>query len=317
MEVIDIPTLSVFDARSALWRHRKREWLNIIGVDSTSRENVLYGSLAMRLPGLYSKSREERERLGISFDEYVKLYAPEELTKPATKMSEGTSTFDPVLAEIIYNWFTPYHGARVFDCFAGDCTKGAVAVTMKHQFIGIEIREPQVDANLDKVRYMANHPRYFCGDARNILRYIGLASQDLLISCPPYYNLEVYSDLPDDASNQPTYEAFIALLKEAYSKAVECLKRNRFAVIIVGDIRDDKGSCYNFPGDIISIFQDAGCSLINDAVIVKNDATANMRATRYMKSRKLVRIHERMLVFYKGNPSSIKKYFNPIISPYE
>lgn len=309
--------MSVLDARSALWRHRKREWLEIIGVDSSSREKTLYGSLAMRLPGLYSKSREEREKLGISFEEYVKTYAPEELSKSATKMSEGASTFDPALAEIIYHWFTPYHGARVFDCFAGDYTKGVVAVAMKHQFTGIEIREPQVEVNLDKVKNMSQPPQYYCDDARNILGYIGMATQDLLISCPPYYNLEVYSDLPGDASNQPTYEDFLSILSNAYSKAILCLKRNRFAVIIVGDIRDNKGAYYNFPGDIIDLFQRIGCSLINDVVIIKNDATANMRAKIYMKSRKLTRIHERMLVFYKGNPSNVKKHFNSIISPHE
>ena len=78
MEDFEVQYLSVLDARSALWRHRKREWLDIIGPEGESREKALYGSLAMRFPGLYARTKEERERLGISFDEYIEQYGPED-----------------------------------------------------------------------------------------------------------------------------------------------------------------------------------------------------------------------------------------------
>lgn len=317
MEDFEVQYLSVLDARSALWRHRKREWLDIIGPESESREKTLYGPAAMRYPGLYARTKEERERLGISFEEYVELYGPEDTrdSKGYSKMSDGVSTFDPVLAEIIYEWFTPCQGSRIFDCFAGGITKGAVAMAKGHNFTGIDIRPLQVEINRNKYSSFSDvnlRPRYYCDDARNLMKYIGVASQDLFISCPPYYNLEVYSDLDGDASNQPTYQEFIEILRNAFEKAVKCLKRNRFAVVIVGDIRDDKGKYYNFPGDIISIFQKCGCAFLDDIVLFRPDATANLRAKRYMKSRKVVRVHERVLVFYKGNPSAVKKYFNPV-----
>lgn len=319
MEDFEIQYLSVIDARSALWRHRKREWLDIIGQEGKSREKTLYGSLAMRYPGLYARTKEERERLGISFDEYIEQYGPEEVrdTKEYSKMSDGVSTFDPVLAEIIYDWFIPGKCARVFDCFAGGITKGAVAVAKGHSFTGIDIRPGQVEVNEAKSTEFAaagQHLRYICDDARNLPKYIGVATQDLFISCPPYYNLEVYSDLDGDASNQPTYQDFIEILRDAFEKAVKCLKRNRFAIVIVGDIRDIKGEYYNFPGDVISIFHDCGCAFLDDIVLFRPDATANLRAKRYMKSRKVVRVHERVLVFYKGNPPTVKKYFNPLKS---
>ena len=321
MEDFEIQYLSVIDARSALWRHRKREWLYIIGPESKSREKTLYGSLAMRFPGLYARTKEERERLGISFDEYIEQYGPEDAreSKEYSKMSNGVSTFDPVLAEIIYEWFIPRECARVFDCFAGGITKGAVAVAKGHSFTGIDIRPSQVEVNKEKSEEFSGdnqHLRHFCDDARNLLKYIGVATQDLFISCPPYYNLEVYSDLAGDASNQPTYQDFIGILRDAFEKAVKCLKMNRFAIVIVGDIRDDKGEYYNFPGDVISIFQNCGCAFLDDIVLFRPDATANLRAKRYMKSRKVVRVHERVLVFYKGNPPTVKKYFNPL-KPHE
>lgn len=321
MEDFEIQYLSVLDARSALWRHRKREWFDMIGPESESREKTLYDSSAMRFPGLYARTKEIRERLGISFDEYIEQYGPEDIreAKEYSKMSDGASTFDPVLAEIIYEWFIPGQCAKVFDCFAGGITKGAVAIAKGHSFTGIDIRPSQVEANMEKIHTFSEinqRLRYYCDDARNLQKYIGVATQDLFISCPPYYNLEVYSDLAGDASNQPTYQDFIEILRDAFCKAVKCLKWNRFAVVIVGDIRNRKGEYYNFPGDVIRIFQNCGCAFLDDIVLFRSDATANLRAKKYMKSRKVVRVHERVLVFYKGNARTIKKYFNPL-NPHE
>ena len=314
MEELNIQSLSFLDTRSSLWRHRKREWLDSIGHEGESRERTLYGSLAMRMPELYARSKEERKRLGISFEEYVERYGKdmEKGGNTSNKTLDGTSTFDPVLAELIYTWFTPCHGARVFDCFAGGITKGAVAVKMGYQFSGIELRHDQVEANLRRAETMRILPRYYCDDARNMLRYIGVASQDLLISCPPYYDLEVYSSLENDASNQKTYEDFMTILKDAFMKAIICLKKNRFAVVVVGDVRDRNGAYYNFPGDVIKIFQNGGCAFINDLVVGRNDTTANLRAGKYMNGRKMVRVHERVLVFFKGNPKNVRKYFKPL-----
>lgn len=83
-----------------------------------------------------------------------------------------------------------------------------------------------------------------------------------MFSCPPYYDLEVYSDMENDASNQETYEDFYQILDDAFIKAIKCLKNDRFAVIVCGDIRDKNGAYYNFPSDIINTFKNNGMVLI-------------------------------------------------------
>ena len=47
----------------------------------------------------------------------------------------GTSIFDPVLCEVIYNWFAPEKGI-VFDPFAGGSVRGAVAEMLGRHYIG-------------------------------------------------------------------------------------------------------------------------------------------------------------------------------------
>ena len=145
-----------------------------------------------------------------------------------------------------------------------------------------------------------------------MLNHIPEKSQDMLFSCPPYYDLEVYSDLENDASNQDTYEDFLKILENAFTNSVKCLKDDRFAVVVVGDVRDEMGVYYCFPDDIKRIFRNAGMCLYNELVLVDCIGTAGVRANRLMKNRKVVKQHQNVLVFYKGDINKIKDNFAPI-----
>ena len=63
---------------------------------------------------------------------------------------------------------------------------------------------------------------------------------DLLFSCPPYADLEKYSDLPGDISNM-NYTDFILTYKSIIRKGVNHLKKGGYAVFVVGEVRDNKG----------------------------------------------------------------------------
>lgn len=200
------------------------------------------------------------------------------------------SIFDPVLAEVICKWFGRPN-CKVYDCFAGDTIFGHVSSKMGYQFTGIELREEQVANNIEHVKKHNLNATYICDDGQNVLKHIPENSQDLLTSCPPYFNLEVYSDKENDASNQKTYEDFLKIIDNAYSNAIKCLKDNRFAVIVVGDIRDERGFYYDFPGDIKRIFKKNGMHLYNEIILVDPIGTAMMRCNNLMSNRKTVKIH--------------------------
>ena len=93
--------------------------------------------------------------------------------------------------------------ANIFDCFAGDSVFGFVSDYIGNTFIGIELRQEQVDLNNERLH--SKKSKYICDDALNVLDHIKPQTQDLLFSCPPYFDLEIYSDLPNDASNQNNY----------------------------------------------------------------------------------------------------------------
>jgi DNA modification methylase len=190
----------------------------------------------------------------------------------------------------------------------------ANAENVKIELTGIEIREEQAKLNQERVKEFEG--KYICDDGQNVLKHIPENSQDLLFSCPPYFDLEVYSDLENDASNQETYEDFILILDNAFSKASKCLKENRFAVITVGDVRDKNGAYYCFPDDIKKIFRKNGFYFYNELFLVEPSGNGAMRAANQMKNRKVVKTHQNVLVFYKGDISKIKDNF-PILQEIE
>lgn len=307
-----IPPFSILDTRKGYWQDRKKKWYDIIGDMGESRNDTLVTSLEIKYRDLYQRTREHRKELGISFKEYIEKYVPkEDLEREQSKIvAQGVSILDPVMAEIVCRWFG-FKNCQTFDCFAGDSVFGFVSAYLGNQFTGIELREQQANLNNERVAEMT--ARYICDDGQNVAKHIEPESQDLLFSCPPYFDLEVYSDLPNDASNQGSYEDFIQILRNAFTAAVGCLKKNRFAVICVGDVRDRKtGFYYDFCGDIKRIFREAGVLLYNEIVLVEQTASTALRAARYMETRKVAKTHQHILVFFKGNPKDIKKEYPKI-----
>ena len=307
-----VPPFSILDTRKGYWQDRKKKWYDIIGDMGESRNDTLVTSLEIKYKDLYQRTREHRKELGISFKEYIEKYvSQEDLEKEQAKIvAQGVSILDPVMAEIVCRWFGQENG-KAFDCFAGDSVFGFVAAYLGNDFTGVELREKQAVLNNERVEGM--NARYICDDGQNVAQHIEPESQDLLFSCPPYFDLEVYSDLPNDASNQGSYEDFIQILKNAFTAAVGCLKQNRFAVIVVGDVRDKKtGFYYDFCGDIKRIFKEAGMKLYNEIILVEQTASTALRAARYMENRKVAKTHQHLLVFFKGDPKKIKSEFPKI-----
>lgn len=310
-----VPPFSILDTRKGYWQARKKLWRNKIGDTGETRNDILLRSPEVKYKDLYLRTRKHREQLGISFAEYLEKYVPADVLAAENNkvLATGVSLFDPVVSEIMAKWFTPSEGSRIFDCFAGDTNKGLVFGMCGHTFRGIELRREQVDVNNRVLEGRGLDVEYICDDGRNVTRHFDAESQDLLFSCPPYYDLEVYSDNPNDASNQGSYEKFIGIIEKAFKDALTCLKANRFAVIIVGDVRDKKsGFYYDFCGDIKRIFKEAGAYLYNELILVETGASTALRASRYMESRKVAKMHQNILVFYKGNPRNIKDNFKKI-----
>lgn len=312
-----VPPFSVLDARQGYWRTRKEQWLNFgIKSEKGRMENLLKMSDTILQPDKAKRSvnkavESSKEMIpnyyrlrdqGLTDEEIIAQHYASDTT-----MSKGTSIFDPVLCELVYRWFTA-EGATVVDPFAGGSVRGIVAAKLGRHYRGVELRAEQVKANMEQGKEICGKdkakPQWQCGDSTKIKSILPGVKADLIFSCPPYADLEVYSNDKADISNMP-YEKFLAAYTKIIGAACSLLKNDRFAAWVIGDLREKNraGFYRSFVADTIRAFEQAGLRLYNDAVLITPAGTLALRAGRqFSASRKLGKSHQNVLVFCKGDP---------------
>jgi DNA modification methylase len=282
-----VPPFSVLNARQGYWQRRKAEWLCLgikgeIGRNRIGGRNVTFGKNSAMF----------------------RVAASEEFIVDGKQSSGGntTSIFDPVLTEAMYRWFCPI-GGNILDPFAGGSVRGIVASVLGYAYIGVELRLEQVEANIIQGKEIIPDrcPQWIQGDSKD-LRELVSGRYDFVFSCPPYYDLEVYSGLCGELSALPTYKKFLASYRNIISSSIELLRENRFACFVVGDIRDKEGYYCNFVSDTIGAFQSAGAKLYNEIILVTAVGSLPIRTSRnFPAGRKVGKTHQNVLVFVKGD----------------
>ena len=242
--------------------------------------------------------------------------------KYGRKNEQATSVFDPVVCELIYTWFMPKNGSKVLDCFAGGSVRGIVASVLGKNYTGIDLRQEQTEANEMQFDEMKNKfcdmnfkpINWICGNSLDVKKLTNNEKFDLVFSCPPYYDLEVYSDNKNDLSNLESYDDFLLQYKKIIYRSCSLLNDDCFACFVVGDIRDKNGFYRNFVGDTISAFKDAGLNYYNEIILVNSAGSLPIRVSKQFNSgRKIGKRHQNILVFYKGDVKNIKDKYGEVV----
>lgn len=268
---------TILDTKEGLWQARKKRWISL-GIKS----EIGRDAQTFHMKDWADKKGESGDLKG-------------------NKLPSDTSIFDPVLCELSYRWFCK-QGGTILDPFAGGSVRGIVANFLGYKYTGIEIRKEQVESNKQQGREILeenNQPKWIVGDSDIVLSSFENGVFDMVFTCPPYADLEVYSDIVGDISNMK-YDDFIFSFESIMRKSCKCLKSGGFAVVVVGDVRDKHGNYYGFVADTIKLMQ--RCSdmfFYNDAILATSLASAALRAAGNMKSAKLVKVHQNVLVFKK------------------
>lgn len=214
----------------------------------------------------------------------------------------GTSIFDPVLTETMVLWFTAKCD-RIIDPFAGGSVRGIVSAKLGREYMGVDLRQEQIDANIEQGEKLCGEkiPRWICGDSSSI-KEIAQGKYDFILTCPPYGNLEIYSDDPADISNMSDDE-FDKAYCEILKNTVEMLNDDRFAVVVVGNYRDKNGFLRDLVGLTVKAMENAGARYYNDFIVVTPIGSLPIRSGRpFQTTRKMGRTHQYCLCFVKGDP---------------
>jgi len=281
-----VAPFSILNTVDGDWQQRKKRW-NILINDKGD----------MRSGALKAKNDKTESSVDLAIQ----------------NLNNGISILDAVLAELIIKWFTE-ENFKTFDPFAGDTVFGFVSSFLKRPFTGIELRKEQADFNQLQCDLNNLNAKYICDSSENMDNYIENESKDFIFSCPPYFNLEVYSDLENDLSTM-TQDNFFKMYSKILTNTYKKLKNNRFAVIVTSEVRDKKtGEYIMLVPHTIGIMKRAGYMFYNDIILMNSCGTLPLRTGKMMNSgRKIGRRHQNVLVFYKGDPKKIKENFSELI----
>ena len=264
-----IKPFSILDSRAKEWQDRKRWWTNTYKIQSE-----------LGRENTISKS---------------KFWDIEE---------SNVSIFDATLCEKMYEWFIPKSG-KILDPFAGGSVRGIVATEMGFEYTGIDLSTEQINAN----QLQSEKPNWIVGDSEHILETINDEIYDFVFTCPPYYDLEIYSDDVNDISNM-SVEEFDKKYYSILNKSAKKLKNNRFFVVVVSEVREQSitgsykiGKYKGLVWKTIEACEKAGLHFYNDMILFNSQHTASRIVDTYFnRNRKVASVHQNILVFVKGNP---------------
>ena len=287
---------TILDAKSGNWQNRKKNWIKkgIRSEIGRDKETTKGQDTSIRMGSTSTKNKA----IISGTDMYRKISK----TDGYNNRDCYISVFDPALCELMYKWFCPT-GGSVIDPFAGGSVRGIVGNYLGYKYTGIDIRQEQIDSNREQaleILSVNNQPQWYVGDSNVVLGELKKNNNkyDMCLSCPPYGNLEIYSDLDGDISNMP-YEDFLVAYRSIIAKTCSMLKEGAFAIFVVGEFRDKKGNYVGFVPDTIKAFMDCGMNYYNEAILSTPFVSASIRAKGNMATKKLVKVHQNILMFKK------------------
>lgn len=264
---------SIFDANRSEWQDRKLEYKKYLKKDYIGRENAQIFSY-----GSCSGAGRKYEL-----------------------KNQGVSVFDPVLAECLIRLFSR-KGDKILDPFAGGLCRGFVASLLERKYVGIDLNEKQVKYNIERAKkFNLKDVTYICGNSLYIDRLLNRDDKfDMIFTCPPYFNLEKYSDRAEDLSNYISYGSFLKDYSTILEKSLNYLKHGKFMVIVVANFRDEEGYLVDFVGDTVKAVEvTSKARLYNEAVYINPFMSAGLRANVIFRSKKLTKVHQNILIFKK------------------
>ena len=277
------PPFSILNTISWDWQRRKDEWETVIRSSRVGRDTKRYNATPTNVFSARGVSAKE---------------------------PESVSEFDPYLCELMYRWFSR-EGDMILDPFAGGCVRGIVASILGREYVGFDLSQKQVDANyyqqteiLKKYDGIRGESHWFYGDSEFVMSDV-LKDYNMVFTCPPYYNLEKYSNNPNDLSNMPTYKDFLRKYGAILKCSADLLSDDSFFVIVVSEVRADQqdlthSQYLGLVPDTIKILQDScGLHYYNEIILENAIGSLPIRAPKsFDKTRKIGRHHQNILVFF-------------------
>tara|TARA_Y100000034_G_scaffold135468_1_gene207510 strand:- start:428 stop:1309 length:882 start_codon:yes stop_codon:yes gene_type:complete len=234
-------------------------------------------------------------------DEIAKVSLREDIENNWMKVGKKSySKFNTNYSKRLIKYFTNT-GDIILDPFAGR-TRAIVCKNMKRKYYGFEIGKESFE-QISKSD-LNDSVKIFNDDSFNIDKY-DIPYVDMIFTCPPYWNREVYENVDGELSHKSSYQSFLNKLFMIFEKSLTYLKQGGFFVVVVSDFSKDK-ELYPFHSDIINYFK-GKLKYYTFVILEMSPAKRHPLYFQAILHRKFLTTSEFALVFRKGSSNDINR----------
>ncbi len=177
----------------------------------------------------------------------------------------------------------------VFDPFAGWGERHSAAIAAGRRYVGFDIN-PHAIAEAERVYGVQNT----LADSREA----PIPAFDGLLTCPPYWNLEAYSDSGIDACRG--WEEFLSIYGSILGRCWNAAKPGAVFCIMTGDWRADH-HYYDLTHQTRSVMERMGATFWDEVIVSRASVTKiKIMIPQAVKLGYTVKLHETLSVFKKG-----------------
>jgi len=228
--------------------------------------------------------------------------------------------FPTQLTSRLIQIYTKDRGDVILDPFLGSGSTIVSAYRLGKKGIGFELSKDYVNLVKNRIKYIQLdltqkpedlvEPEIHNKTVFDVPKILPENSVDLVITSPPYWDIltmersadrkEIrrYSDSEEDLGNIHDYNRFMEKLKEAFLGVHKVLKKGKYCIVVVMDIRK-KSKFYPFHMDLINKMREIGFELDDIIIWDRQKEYNNMRPLGYPFVFRVNKVHEFILIFRK------------------
>lgn len=190
----------------------------------------------------------------------------------------------------------------IVDPFAGRSSRPLVSTLLGRNYVGFDVikdnlQEAEEQYNILKKERSLGKLKLIHSSSEDIDKHLHGDVADMIMTCPPYYNIEKYDSVDGQLTDIKTYEEFLETYKIILEKSIKILKPSCFFVVVLANFRID-GKLYDFCSDTKNILKEH--LIFHDEIILEmSPAKRHALYTQAIVNLNCLKTHEYCLVFRK------------------
>ena len=190
----------------------------------------------------------------------------------------------------------------IVDPFAGRSSRPLVSTLMRRNYVGFDViydnlQEAKEQYDGLKKGKRLGHLKLIHNSSEDIDKHLHGGVADMIMTCPPYFNIEKYESAKGQLTDIKSYDEFLKSYKTILHKCCHILKPGCFFVIVVANFRLD-GKLYDFCSDTKDILKEH--LIYHDEIILEmSPAKRHPLYTQAITNLNCLKTHEYCLVFRK------------------